>query len=179
MRGDAVGRPVAIELGALTLDLLGNHRFRHLDFRGNVKLVSDAAGRIVSHARYAPYGADLVEGVPDREAGFAQGRSAGADLVLLGARLYDPEAARFLAPDSVFQLVNQYAYADGNPIWYWDPDGRIRDSTAARSRSVPPSSVPVSAWRSLVVAGTGVVAVTAALTVILSSNAFAVGAVAP
>jgi hypothetical protein len=28
-----------------------------------------------------------------------------------------------LAPDPVFQLVNQYAYANGNPVWFWDPDG--------------------------------------------------------
>jgi RHS repeat-associated protein len=124
---DAAGFPVALELGALTLDLLGNHRYRHLDFRGNVKLVSDAGGRIVLHARHAPYGADRLEGAPDPEAGFAQGRGAGGELVLLGARLYEPEAGRFLAPDPVFQLVNQYAYADGNPIWYWDPDGRDAD----------------------------------------------------
>ncbi|HVH06697.1 MAG TPA: RHS repeat-associated core domain-containing protein [Myxococcota bacterium] len=127
VRGDGFGRPLAIELGALSLDLLGNHRFRHLDFRGNVKLVSDAAGRIVFHARYAPYGADRIEGAPDGLAGFAQGRSAGDALLVLGTRLYDADAARFLAPDPIFQLVNQYAYTLGNPVWYWDPDGRSAD----------------------------------------------------
>jgi RHS repeat-associated protein len=110
--------------------LLGAHRYRHLDFRGNVKLVSDAAGRIVSHVRYGPYGADRSDGAPDPEAGFAQGRAAG-ELLLLGARLYDPDAARFLAPDPVLQLVNQYAYADGNPVWYWDPDGRSPQAASA------------------------------------------------
>jgi RHS repeat-associated protein len=123
VRADAGGVPVALELGALRIHVLGNHHYRHADFRGNVKLVTDASGRVVSHARYAPYGADLVHGAADPEAGFAQGRAAGGDLVLLGARLYDPDAGRFLAPDPVFQLVSQHVYADGNPVWFWDPDG--------------------------------------------------------
>lgn len=124
VRADASGAPVAIELGALRLHVLGNHHYRHMDFRGNVKLVTDAAGRVISHARYAPYGVDLVHGAADPESGFAQGRAAGGDLLLLGARLYDPDAGRFLAPDPVFQLVSQFVYADGNPVWFWDPDGR-------------------------------------------------------
>jgi RHS repeat-associated protein len=123
VRASLSGAAQAIELGALELDLLGDHRYRHLDFRGNVKLVTDAAGRVVAHTRYGPYGADRLHGVPDPEAGFAGGRSV-ADLLLLGARLYDPDVARFLSPDPVLQLVSQYAYADGNPVWYWDPDGR-------------------------------------------------------
>ena len=65
--------------------------------------------------------------------------------MLLGARLYDPDAARFLAPDPVFQLVNQYAYADGNPIWYWDPDGRLAELATAASRSASPHRYRVSA----------------------------------
>jgi RHS repeat-associated protein len=124
VRADASGTPVALELGAVRLHVLGNHHYRHVDFRGNVKLVTDAAGRVISHARYAPYGADLMHGAADPESGFAQGRAAGGDLLLLGARLYDPDAGRFLAPDPVFQLVSQHVYADGNPVWFWDPDGR-------------------------------------------------------
>jgi hypothetical protein len=77
VRADGAGRPLAIELGAVELYLLGEHRYRHLDFRGNVKLVSDARGRVVSHIRYGPYGADLVHGQADPEAGFALGRSLG------------------------------------------------------------------------------------------------------
>jgi len=124
VRADARGTPIAIEAGALRISLYGDHRYRHVDFRGNVKLVTDAAGRVVSHTRFHPYGSDREHGTPDPEAGFAQGRSAG-DLVLLGTRLYDPDVGRFLAPDPVFQLVNQHAYADGNPVWFWDPDGRV------------------------------------------------------
>jgi RHS repeat-associated protein len=164
--GDASGAPVAIELGALVLDLLGNHRFRHRDFRGNVKLVSDASGRIVHHARHTPYGPDLATGAADPDAGFAGGSRAGGDLLRLGSRLYDPDAARFLAPDPIFQVVNQYAYADGNPIWYWDPDGRSAELATA---------IAVGAALGTACAGAiiGVPAVT------IFAFAFAIGVVTP
>jgi hypothetical protein len=31
---------------------------------------------------------------------------------------------RFLSPDPILQVVNQYAYALGNPVLFQDPDGR-------------------------------------------------------
>src|SRR3990172_10015692 len=62
-------------------------------------------------------------GAGDGAATFAGGRDLGG-LVLIGARVLDPDAARFLAPDPAFQLVNQYAYTLANPVAFWDPDGR-------------------------------------------------------
>ena len=29
-----------------------------------------------------------------------------------------------VSPDPVFNAVNQYAYAQGNPVFLWDPTGR-------------------------------------------------------
>ena len=182
VRASAAGIPLGISLGAIDLDLFGGHRYRHLDFRGNVKLVSDAQGRIVSHVRYAPYGADRVHGTADPEAGFAQGRGVG-DLVLLGARLHDPAAGRFLAPDPILQLVNQYAYADGNPVWFWDPDGRSANAATAFAIGVGVTGTGVGVAVIAVAAiGTGIapaVALAGGLTVIAISQGFMVGAVAP
>jgi len=48
----------------------------------------------------------------------------------LGARVYDPKIGRFLSPDPVFDLVNQFTYTLGNPIRYWDPDGQRALSTS-------------------------------------------------
>jgi len=182
VRASAGGIPLRISLGSVELDLFGAHRYRHLDFRGNVKLVSDAEGRIVSHVRYAPYGADRVHGSADPEAGFAQGRGVG-ELVLLGARLHDPEAGRFLAPDPIFQLLNQYAYADGNPVWYWDPDGRSANTAVAFALGVGVGGTAAGVAVIAVAAiGTGVAApvvLAAGIAIIATSNAFMVGAVAP
>jgi RHS repeat-associated protein len=182
VRASASAVPLAIDVGALEIGLLGGHRYRHRDFRGNVKLLSDAQGRIVTHVRYGAYGPDRVDGAPDAEAGFAAGRSVG-DLLLLGSRLYDPEVGRFLAPDPVFRLVNQYAYADGNPVWYWDPDGRLATSAAAFAIGVGVGGTAVGvAVIAVGAAGTAVatpLVLAAGVGIIAYSNGFMVGAVAP
>jgi RHS repeat-associated protein len=119
------GAPLALELRELRVDLAagGARLYRHTDWRGNVKFVTDDAGRVVAHYRYHPYGVESVLGSDaDSARRFAQGRAL-AGLVLLGHRLYDPEAERFLAPDPIYQLLDQYAYAQGNPILFWDPSG--------------------------------------------------------
>ena len=43
--------------------------------------------------------------------------------MILGFRIYDPAVGRFLSPDPMLQVVNQYAYASGNPVLFQDPDG--------------------------------------------------------
>jgi RHS repeat-associated protein len=120
---DASGSPLALDLGEVRVDLVaGQHRYRHFDSRGNVSFVSDEAGALRTLYRYDHFGKVEVQGADDDPLRFALGRQVG-DLVLLGHRLLDPEAGRFLAPDPVFQLFNQYAYALGNPILFWDPSG--------------------------------------------------------
>jgi RHS repeat-associated protein len=121
---DAAGVPLRLDLGAVVLQLdTGERRYRHLDFRANVKLESDDAGAVTLHRAYAPYGARASIGADDGAAGFAGGREV-AGLVMIGERLLDPAAGRFLSPDPVLQTVNQYAYTLANPVAFWDPDGR-------------------------------------------------------
>ena len=120
---DVAGVPERFDMGEVELRLAsGEHRYRHFDFRGNAKLVSDDAGQIVTHVTYGPYGAEVVTGDADDAAGFAGGRAVG-DLVLLGARVHDPQAGRFLSPDPIFQTVNQFTYTQANPVSFWDPGG--------------------------------------------------------
>jgi RHS repeat-associated protein len=114
--------PLALDLGDVWVGFAGMHRYRHLDFRGNVKFVSDDAGEVVAHYRYAPFGLDAVFGADDDGVRFVARPELG-ELMLLGARVYDPAAARFLSPDPLFQVVNQFAYTLGNPVWFSDPDG--------------------------------------------------------
>jgi RHS repeat-associated protein len=124
VEADALGAPIRLDLGAVAIRLdTGEHRYRHLDFRGNVKLESDDAGAIAQHLRYGPYGIDAAFGAGDGAATFAGGRDLG-ELVLIGARPLDSTAGRFLSPDPVLQLLNQYSYTLANPVLFWDPDGR-------------------------------------------------------
>jgi len=129
------GTPTSLDLGAVVLDLTaggGSHRFRHLDFRGNVKWVTDMSGTVIAHFGYGPHGLLDAHGAAAGEPTFAQALPAGG-LLLLGHRLYDPEVGRFLAPDPVYQVVNQHGYTLGDPLHFWDPDGReVSAMTVAR-----------------------------------------------
>jgi RHS repeat-associated protein len=130
VQADANGGPLAIDLGEVVVGLGGAHRYRHLDFRGNVKFVSDAEGRVVAHYRYAPFGLDAVFGADDDPVRFVARPEIG-ELMLLGERVYDPAVGRFLSPDPLFQIVNQFAYTLGNPVWFSDPDGRSPEANDA------------------------------------------------
>jgi RHS repeat-associated protein len=111
------------DYGPFALDLVGSEdRYRHNDFRGNVKLVTDETGAVVTHYRYSGYGVEEVRGAPGDGTSFAHGRELSG-LLLLGRRVLDPVAGRFLSPDPIYQIVNQFAYADGNPVEFWDPGG--------------------------------------------------------
>lgn len=130
MEYDSFGNPIALDLGRVRIHLDGSglKRYRHLDQRGNVKFTTShpASGtaQLYQHYVYGPFGLESIEGsTSDYSHRFAGGMELGG-IVLLGARPYDQEASRFLAPDPIPQIVNQYAYAMGNPVDFWDPAGR-------------------------------------------------------
>jgi RHS repeat-associated protein len=123
--GPAPGVFATADYGSFTLDLMGGEdRYRHFDFRRNVKLVTDEMGAVVTHYRYAGYGIDEVHGEPGDGTSFVRGRELGG-LLLLGMRVLDPLAGRFLSPDPIYQVANQFAYADANPVEFWDPAGTV------------------------------------------------------
>ena len=124
VQADPSGLPRSIDLGEIRVDLASDqHRYRHLDFRSNVKLVSDQSGQVLSHYHYDAYGLREVIGSDEDPRRFA-GQIEIGELMMLGARIYDPAVGRFLSPDPVLQRINQYAYALGNPVWFADPYGR-------------------------------------------------------
>lgn len=117
---DTVGM---LDLGAAALHLGSGRRiFRHRDFRGNVSFVSDDAGDVISQYRYSPYAVEEVVGSREDARRF-EARVAFGPLVLMGARVYDPLIGRFLSPDPIIQLANQYAYTLGNPVFFEDSNG--------------------------------------------------------
>ena len=146
VEADAQGAMLAMDLGQVRIDLTqGRHLYRHLDFRNNVKFVTDDQGDVIAHYRYLGHRLlDVVagDGSADPHRRFAGGLDLG-DLVLLGHRLLDARVGRFLAPDPVFQLINQYAYTLGNPVQYWDPDGRYQ-LTLSRALSIASIGVGIA-----------------------------------
>jgi RHS repeat-associated protein len=119
------GTPIEADLGEVVIKLDGTgNRYRHLDFRGNVLFQTNAAGNVTGQATYRAFGRFTASGNPG-ERGFAGGfEIPSLGLVVLGPRVLDSDVGRFLSPDPVYNAVNQYAYAQGNPVFFWDPDGR-------------------------------------------------------
>jgi RHS repeat-associated protein len=124
------GTPIEADLGEAVIKLDGSsNRYRHLDFRGNVLFQTNASGTVTGHATYRGFGRHATSGNLG-ERGFAGGfELPSLGLTVLGPRVLDADAGRFLSPDPVFNAVNQYAYAQGNPVFLWDPTGRVPHPT--------------------------------------------------
>jgi RHS repeat-associated protein len=118
------GSPLELDLGEVVIKLDGStDRYRHMDYRGNVRFVTSGI-TVEGHATYSGFGRAYEEGELG-ERGFAGGFEIdGLGLVVLGPRVLDSDTGRFLSQDPVFNAVNQYTYAQGNPVFYWDPSGR-------------------------------------------------------
>lgn len=113
----------------------GGRRYYHLDRRGSVYLVSDAAGLPLEWIEYLAFGepryrdaaAALVAAPPiDNPFGF-QGHPTNAltGFVDMRARVYDPKRGRFLSADPIGDAggANLYAFVDGAPLSWSDPTG--------------------------------------------------------
>ncbi len=114
-----------LDLRFMRLSLSGQTDvYRHLDRRGNVKFLTDSEGEVLTHYHYGGWGLTSIDGNGwlDADHRFAQGLDLGK-IMILGARVYDPEVGRFLSPDPIHQAMNQYTYTPGNPVDLWDPTG--------------------------------------------------------
>ena len=113
--------PDAMERGGATYLLLK-------DERGSIRFVVDATGGTVVQAlEYDAFGRVLLDTAPGFQPfGFAGGMyDADTGLVHFGARDYDPETGSFTRkdPSRFGGGENLYAYADGDPVNFVDPDG--------------------------------------------------------
>jgi RHS repeat-associated protein len=75
-----------------------------------------------------PRGADPVWWPDDK--GFLGGTEDPSGLTHLGARLYNPDLGRFISVDPLLvlgdpQQMNGYAYANNNPVSFFDPTGLV------------------------------------------------------
>jgi RHS repeat-associated protein len=115
------------------------------DALGNLTGVVSSQGTLWNSQDFSPYGslnpAPLVE--PDLLT-FAQSfswqgkRADPTGYVWIGARYYDPTSGRCLSPDPIGYpfCLDLYAYANGDPINYTDPDGRYATAAYQTLQSV-------------------------------------------
>jgi RHS repeat-associated protein len=145
---DEFGNHQMIDLGWVVSRLDDStHEYRLFDFRGNAKLLMDDEANVTAHHHYAGFQRVAEEGGDESGLGFAGGFHVD-ELVLLGARVLDPIAGRFLSRDPIYQMVNQYTYTLGNPVRFWDPSGETLSATPyyirqqQNSEIFPPNGIP-------------------------------------
>ncbi len=116
-----------------SLTSAGALRYYLTDHLNSANLVVDGSGQVVELSEYQPYGQlSRHSGSMDTPFKFTGQRlDAECGLYYYGARYYDPELGRFVAPDTIVpdsfdpQTLNRYTYAGNNPILFVDPSGNI------------------------------------------------------
>ena len=121
--------------------------FYHNDALGSPIIATDEEGSVLWREAYSPYGSRLLnesrekdcnagscvplESIWDEKQWYTgKLEETRTGIQYFGARWYEPELGRFLSVDPVqFRdenpfSFNRYAYANGNPYKYVDPDGR-------------------------------------------------------
>jgi RHS repeat-associated protein len=120
----ANGSRIAIKTASQTFYLHGDHQ-------GSTSVVTDNSGNQKGSITYYSFGGTRS----DNSSVYLNYKYTGQELdkdtrlYNYGARLYDPDLARFLTPDSIVpkhwnpQSLNRYAYVLNNPMNYTDPTG--------------------------------------------------------
>jgi RHS repeat-associated protein len=106
--------------------------FYHSDHLRSSNVLTDAAGAVIKHTAFLPFGAlRAEEGAKELHHRFTDKELDGTGLYDYGARQYDPEVGQFISADSAASdakdplTLNRYAYTQGNPLLYNDPTGHF------------------------------------------------------
>lgn len=125
---DQEGNPVSMTKNGQTY-------FYHVNGHGDVTMLTDGSGNVVAEYQYDAWGnilsqtGTMASVNPYRYAGYRYDEETG--LYYLMARYYDSSIGRFISKDTFHgfennpQSLNQYAYANNNPVMYVDPSGHI------------------------------------------------------
>ena len=131
------------ESGIATITYNGTLYYVQKNFQGDIVALVDQSGNVVAKYVYDAWGVCKVYDAngtentsnsfigninPFRYRGYYYDAETG--LYYLQTRYYEPQAGRFLSPDSVDYIapdliggLNLYAYCNNNPVMYSDPDG--------------------------------------------------------
>ncbi len=110
-------------------------RYSPSDHLGSCTLELDSAGQVISHERYHPFGTTAwFAGREEIESSYKILRYSGKErdatgLYYYGFRYYVAWLQRWLNPDPLGPAdgLNVFSMVKGNPLAYFDPDGRVRE----------------------------------------------------
>ncbi len=107
-------------------------QFYHADHLGSERMMTDAAGNVISNCLFAPFG-QQVSCSPDNPANHykftGKERDGESGLDFMEARYYGSSMGRFMSPDPLGghyedpQTLNRYSYVRNNPLNLSDPTG--------------------------------------------------------
>lgn len=116
---------------------------------GSVVATVDPSGNVLDSRKYDVYGATrggTASGTAHRFVG-ALGHASDDEtgLTYMRARYYDAATGRFVSQDPKKNGTNWFAYANGDPVDLFDPDGR---STLSRNQwcGVAAAAIATAAW---------------------------------
>ena len=106
-------------------------RYYHYDYRGSTVALTDHESRVTDWFEYSAYGT-LTYRTGNTDTPFLYNGRFGVQtdhngLLYMRARYYNPYICRFINPDPIGFAggLNWYAFADGNPVMYVDPEGHL------------------------------------------------------
>src|SRR5262249_10219874 len=122
-----------------SVDSSGKRLYYHYDEMGNTIFLTDDSGAITDEFAYSEYGALLApSGSTDQPFLFAGQYGVvhlGNGLYAARQRIYDSRTGAFLSRDPRFhfspRLGSAYAYAAGNPLYFFDVTGAAPGTTAS------------------------------------------------
>lgn len=134
--GNLLARYIYGQKGQRVIMIKGSETyFYHYNHHGDVVTLTNSTGNIVAQYDYDAWGNHIstgLEGVVDnsyRYAGYRWDEETG--MYFLNSRYYWPTVGRFISRDSFNGFIenpqsqNQYAYANGNPLKFIDPEGNV------------------------------------------------------
>ena len=107
---------------------------RHLltDALGSTLALTDGTGAVQTRYSYEPYGKTTVSGTASSNSFEYTGReNDNTGLYFYRARYYNPGLQRFVSEDPIGLAggVNVFAYVNGNPLSFTDPEGLLFSAT--------------------------------------------------
>jgi RHS repeat-associated protein len=114
-----------------------NTEYFAYDGLGSVRQVVDETAGVLLAQTYDPYGGVYASAGPgETHFGWTGEQVDASGLVYLRARYYSPGMGRFLSADPSRAEMNLYGYGAGNPVYYVDPSGYIRQFEFPRADEI-------------------------------------------